>query len=119
MSDAAPTAKEFQRRRSATWRAVRWWLIIAAAGVIAIASLMWNAPRLPNDHTIAIGLVLVVIVVGSLVITRIRVYAIYRCPACSSVPIVAVPGWRDQFGNEPRDVQWNPERCPHCGARLR
>jgi hypothetical protein len=56
MASADSTAQEFQRRRIATWRGIRWLLLIAIAGLVAIIGLVWNAPRYPENRSIGIGL---------------------------------------------------------------
>jgi hypothetical protein len=116
MAREAFIAAEFQRRRLATWRAIRWWGLVAAAGLIGVVGV---AAGSSDANGAKVGSVLLLVVAGCLVIAYIQVRRLYRCPQCNQVPTRIAFGWRDEFGTEPRDVQWNPAECPACHARFR
>jgi len=65
----------------------------------------------------ASSLFLIVVICAAVIALQIR--RLYRCPRCSSIPIKTAYGWRDEFGKEVRDVEWNPSSCPTCHAPLR
>jgi hypothetical protein len=109
-------AQEFQRRRLATWRAVRWWLLTAA---IALVGMVRIAAGTFDATTTEVGSLLLLLVSLCLAITYCRVRKLYRCPRCNEVPTRTAFGWRDEFGREAKDVQWNPAECPACHASLR
>jgi hypothetical protein len=109
-------AQEFQRRRLATWQAVRWWLLTAA---IASVGIVWIAAGTFEATTTEVGSFLLLLVTLCLAITYFRVRKLYRCPRCNHVPTRTAFGWRDEFGREAKDVQWNPAECPICHASLR
>lgn len=119
MIQPSACATEFQSRRKATWRAIRWWLLIAAVCIISIVALLCNAYGPLDDIRIKDGLILMLVTVVCGLIINFNVRRLYRCPRCNSVPVRGTPGWRDEFGREARDVLWNPLECPTCGARLR
>jgi membrane protein YdbS with pleckstrin-like domain len=118
---AAPlsSAAEFQRRRKATWRAIRWWLLVAVASVLSMAamSIRYDDAFESEYLRAASSLFLIVVICG--VAIAIQVRRLYRCPRCRSIPIRTAYGWRDEFGKEARDVEWNPSSCPTCHAPLR
>jgi hypothetical protein len=118
---AAPVsiADEFQRRRKATWHAIRWWLLIAVVSVLSMVamSMRYDGMFQTEYLRVASSLFLLVMVCGAAVALQIR--RLYRCPRCSSIPIRTIYGWRDEFGKEVRDVEWNPSSCPTCHALLR
>jgi hypothetical protein len=109
-------AQEFQRRRQATWRAVRWWVLTAAT---ALVGMVWIAAGTFDATTTEVGSFLLLLVSFCVAITYFRVRKLYRCPRCNKVPARTVFGWRDEFGQEPKDLQWNPAECQACHARLR
>ena len=118
---AAPvsSADEFQRRRKATWRAIRWWFLVAVVSVLSmgVMSIRYDRAFETGYLRAAISLFLLVLICGVVIALQIR--RLYRCPRCSSIPIRTVYGWRDDFGKEARDVEWNPSSCPTCHAPLR
>jgi hypothetical protein len=119
MAAQLSTIDEFQRRRNRTWRAIRWWLLTAIGSVLLMAaiSIHWGGTSEALYLRVGSSLIILAMVCGAAVAFQIR--RLYRCPRCGSIPIKTVYGWRDQFGNEARDVQWNPSSCPTCQAPLR
>jgi hypothetical protein len=111
-----PIALEFQRRRRATWRAIRWWLFAAAVGLLA---LVYIAAHPFDANTTRIGSVILLMVSVCLFISYVQIRRLYRCPRCNEVPTRTAFGWADEFGVEPNDVQWNPAECPGCRVRFR
>jgi hypothetical protein len=69
--------------------------------------------------TTEVGSFLLLLVTLCLAITYFRVRKLYRCPRCNHVPTRTAFGWRDEFGREAKDVQWNPAERPTCHASLR
>ena len=116
MASLGSVAAEFQRRRKATWRAIRLWLMVVAACLI---SMIWIALSFIGENGIKLGSLLLLLVCLLLWIIHAKVRRLYRCPRCNQVPIVTVPGWRNELGSEPKDVVWNPSECPTCYATLR
>jgi hypothetical protein len=116
MTPDGSIAQEFQRRRLATWRAVRWWLLTAA---IALVGIVWIAAGTVDAPTTRAGTLLLLLVSMCMAITYYRVRKLYRCPRCNEVPTRTAFGWRDEFGREANDVQWNPAECPACHASFR
>lgn len=116
MSLQESIAVEFQRRRRATWRAIREWVLGAAIGLVG---LVYIAAGSFDAGTARIGSVVLLFVSLCLLICYVQVRRLYRCPRCNQVPTRTVFGWRDEFGTEAKDVQWNPAECPECHARLK
>jgi hypothetical protein len=116
MTHEGSIAEEFQRRRLATWRSIRWWLLTAA---IALAGMVWIVAGQVDTITTEAGSLLLLLVSMCLAIAYFRVRKLYRCPRCNKVPTRTAFGWRDEFGREVNDVQWNPVECPACHAILR
>jgi hypothetical protein len=109
MTDAA-VADEFARRRRATWRGARWWLI---PGIFGIAGLLEFASKM-NDQmqgAFVVPLVSVALLVVCLVAIRQTVHHNLRCPNCDTIPCQSSP-----YGNI---YDWNPAVCPKCHVRLR
>lgn len=119
MAAQPSTIDEFQRRRKATWRAIRWWLLTAIVSVLLMAamSIRWDGTSEALYLRAGGSLIIVVIACGAAMAFQVR--RLYRCPRCGAIPIKTVYGWRDEFGNDVRDLQWNPSSCPTCQALLR
>jgi uncharacterized membrane protein len=108
---------EFQRRRVHTWKAVRWWLLVAA---IAGAAFAFG----PQGNTLAITqaqftyqLACLVVVFAAFAVAILRVSTYFRCPNCNALPMTRMSGggtFSVRYG-----VDLNPSACPKCGAQLR
>ena len=116
MTKEGSIAQEFQRRREATWRAIRWWILI---GALALVAMILIATGTFDATTTLVGSLMLLLLLVCLVAIYFRVHKLYRYPRCENIPTKTVLGWRDEFGREPTDVQWNPAECPACHARLR
>jgi hypothetical protein len=113
------TVIEFQRRRAATWNAIRWWLLLAVLSIATLFVLPFApAPSNISQH-LRVGVSLIVGFLVCVGVINIQVRRIYRCPSCNKLPIKTIYGWRSELGTEARDIQWNPSICPNCGAPLR
>lgn len=119
MSGHFLTVTEFQRRRTATWRVVRWWLLLAVLCIGALFALPFTAVSSKPDEHLRIGISLIIGFVVCVGVINIQVRRAYRCPRCNKVPIKTIYGWRSELGSEARDIQWNPAECPNCGVPLR
>jgi hypothetical protein len=119
MTAQLSTIDEFQRRRKGTWRAIRWWLLTTIVSVLLMVamSIRWDGTSETLYLRVGSSLFILVVICGAAVTLQIR--RLYRCPRCGSIPIKTAYGGRDEFGNEVRDVQWNPSSCPTCRAPLR
>jgi ribosomal protein S27AE len=119
MSVPESTTAPFQGRRKDRWRSIRWWAAAASIAVVALFALPfteWSAN--PNQHSrIGLGLVTVFVICATVIRWQVRRH--YRCPRCNQIPIRTVLGWRNEFGDDARDIEFNPEECPNCGATLR
>ena len=119
MSAPASIPVEFQRRRKATWGAIRGFLSVAVLSVVSLFALPFvEAPSNVEQH-LRIGVLLILVFVVCVIAIKIQVRRLYRCPQCNQVPIKTIYGWRTKLGTEARDIQWNPSECPNCGAPLR
>lgn len=119
MSADESTITEFQKRRRATWHAIRWWLLIGVAAIVALVMLSVTNTGAFDDKQINAGLLMILLFVGCAAAVALQVRRLYRCPRCNAVPMRTTPGWYDKFGKEGRDVEWNPSECPTCRAPLR
>lgn len=102
MTKEGSVAQEFQRRRQGTWRAIRWWVLVAT---IALVAMMWIAAGTFDATTTELGSLLLLVFSICVAITYFRVRKLYRCPQCDKVPSQTAFGWRDEFGREVKDVQ--------------
>ena len=117
MTTAVDVSAEFQRRRSATWRATRLWLLVGALAGVAFCLLPTG--RAADMSEAQFTLNLVSLVAGGICITAVvfSVRRLYRCPRCETIPM-GLMGRPGTIG-----VRWgvdlNPYTCPNCGAKLR
>jgi len=129
---------EFKRRRSATWRATRWWWAILLLGVIGFEIPFWinrdkgqcrgswlsgwHCTLSLEDETIGqftLGLVSFIAIGAATIGVTYGVRRHYRCPKCNEIPMGSWsslgPGsFGIRFG-----VNMNPVQCPSCGAQLK
>jgi hypothetical protein len=110
---------EFQRRRIQTWKAVRWWLLLAViAGVAFALSPQGSTLELTQGQFTFLLICFVVIAVSIIVAIR-AVYAYYRCPICNIVPMRQMGAGGGGGFSYRTGVDLNPSICPKCGAQLR
>jgi hypothetical protein len=115
----AQVIAEWDRRRSATWRAIRWALAVLVISSIAFWYLA-KTPASEMDGTQLITTFAIFLVLGiAMLLVIFRTNKLYRCPRCNSVPMgewsSLGPG---SIGYE-SGVALNPTSCSKCGARLR
>jgi hypothetical protein len=99
----------FQSRRRETWRIIRPWVFLTAAGFV-VFFVVFEFPGL-FDELWKLNLIFGSFLVLLLSIARISltVNKLYRCPACNTVPM----------GRGHDGVLLDPDVCPKCGARLK
>ena len=111
--------EEWQNRRSATWRATRFWLfIVAICGVT-----FWYLAKTPaNDMTgpqlLATFSVFILLMVAVLAVI-FRTQKLFRCPSCNAVPRATWATFGPTSLGIHSGIPLNPEHCSNCGARLR
>jgi len=103
----------------ATWRSIRCWAAIACIAVLSLFVLAFTSVSIDDNWHLNVGVGLVTVFVICAAVIRWQVRRHYRCPRFNLVPIRTAYGWGNEFGGEPRDVEWNPEECPNCGTALR
>lgn len=96
------TVAEFQKRRRQTWRAIRLWLTLGAAGLIGSLILIWSSPATKCIHGFTtsrctlsfedMALWQINLALASLIGIGVATVAItlvvnrnYRCPRCETV----------------------------------
>jgi hypothetical protein len=115
MEGTESTVEEFGRRRSATWRAVRWWLLTLVFAGVYFA---YRANQDPTDFNVP-TMVSFVLMMGSLLAAIFAINRRYRCPRCEMVPMMDSKSvGLDSFSFE-RGVDLSPSVCGNCGARLK
>lgn len=119
MTTSSDIPAEFQRRRSKTWKAIRWWLVLAiAAFVTAFLSPQGSTLELSRAQ-FSLHLVCLV-AAGTAIIAMTRaVYTHYRCPSCNSVPMRRMSSGGGAWLSYRTGVDLSPSSCPTCGAKLR
>jgi hypothetical protein len=114
MQAAELTIAEFKRRRTATWRATRWWLLVLAA---TGGYFVYGAKRDPRDFSIAMIVTFALMMMSTLAII-FAVNRLYKCPACEKVPMANWTSFGVGSISFNRGVELRPTVCGHCGARL-
>jgi hypothetical protein len=119
MGAAVDVSAEFQRRRSATWRASRLWLLL---GIIA-AVVFWLQPKGNSadmsETQFTLSLISFVVMGVSIVAITFSVRRLYRCPNCGAIPMGSWATLGPTSFSLRRDVDLNPSTCGNCGAKLR
>ena len=110
---------EWSRRRSATWRAVRIWLLLAVVAGLVFAYLA-RTPVSDMGGSALLGMFLdFILLMISMLVVILRTNSLYRCPKCNAVPMGK---WSllgpSSFGFR-SGVALDPDRCPNCGVTLR
>ena len=100
----------FQSRRRETWRIIRPWVTVTAAGFLFLFG-VFEFPDLfeepwRRDLVFGAGFLVLLISVGRISLTLNK---LYRCPACGSMPMAK--------GHD--GVLLDPDTCPDCGATLK
>ena len=104
----AQVIPEWKRRRSITWRSIRFPLVILIVSGIAF----WYEMRTPASEMTGTQLLASFLIFGvlgvSMIVVIVRVSRLYRCPRCDSVVMDSESG-----------IPLNPKRCGKCQAVLR
>jgi hypothetical protein len=117
MASQRDVSAQFQRRRRATWRQVRWWLLIALLATGAFGISRYATDRDPAYFPFQL-LMFVILAFAMIVVFR-TVDKAYRCPACNAVPMVgSFEAGPAGFGYD-EGISLNPRTCRKCGAKLR
>jgi len=120
------TVIAFQQNRHATWRAIRWWVVVFALAAIGfVASFCMNRDQADYSESASGGMCgaalrkmhvseaqcrlahwsfYAMVVSGIVIIVDVNLY--YRCPQCNRVP------------GDDESIDITAKVCPHCGARL-
>jgi hypothetical protein len=114
--NAADVSVEFQRRRSRTWKATRWWVLTALLAGAAFAFGPHGSDRDMTQGQFTFMLVCFIIVGVAMIVTIRTVHALYRCPRCNNTPMSPMGGSGISFRI---GVDLNPSTCSRCGAQLR
>ncbi len=110
---------QFRERRSRTWRAVRWWLLI---GVIAILTFLFTPggkDRALSQGEFTFMMVCFFLAAGSIIFLIRGILTHYRCPNCNEIPMTSSFKAGGGGISYRRGVDLNPLECSHCGARLK
>jgi hypothetical protein len=119
MAAAIDVSAEFQRRRLATWRATRLWLLLGAAAGVAFSLGPKGSDADMSEAQFTFMLVALVAIGVSLTVVVFSVRRLYRCPHCETVPMGSVGMLGPASFGVRRGVALNPYTCPNCGAKLR
>jgi hypothetical protein len=128
---------EFRKRRSQTWHAIRFWVLLGIVGAVAFIVPLWmNSATKCIHHSFAsskcslstndmplwqINLCLIALVgmMASIIAITLAVRRHYRCPRCEAIPI----GSSTSLGPGNLGTKWGvaltPDVCFKCGAKLR
>jgi hypothetical protein len=104
MTQSPSTVVEFQKRRLATWRAVRVWFAVVVLSSFGLW-LSKGSEKEISSVQFSVALACFVMAGASFIVIIQKVRRLYRCPACDSIP-----------GTD--GVAINPSTCPTCGAKL-
>lgn len=105
MDEVPWTVAAFQRRRRETWRAVRWWWVVLAVGIVgfelpfywerahvrtvqrgplAVRQTLSTQDETEGEFTLGLVSLVVIFIGGGGIIFGIRRH--YRCPRCEEIP---------------------------------
>jgi hypothetical protein len=107
--------EQFAIRRSATWRACRLWLM-----VLVVSGGYFGISLSHGSGDVSLGMLLALtLVFSSGIAVLMAVGRHYRCPKCNKVPMRgSVSAGLSGSVSFNRRVDFSPEECPNCGARL-
>ena len=118
MPPSTDTVQEFQRKRKQTWAAAKPWLLLLVASVVG-GLVIGEVTDQSSQEEWWLFLLAVALFIATVARLVFIVRALYRCPACSEVPM---SGWAQlgpsSFGAE-RGVDLNPAQCSRCGTKLK
>jgi ribosomal protein S27AE len=72
-----------------------------------------------SEAQFTIGLMALIALGVSIVVSVFTVRRLYRCPRCNSIPMASWAMLGPTSYGAKRGVDLNPGFCPNCGARLR
>ena len=104
------TVAEFQKRRAATWRYVRFSIVVMLAGFLVLLFRCEGVLPEPTSQ-FWICFIAFAFVAAAIVHIAFAWKRFYRCPSCEAPVMNSI--------RRGGDVPLNPSVCPNCGARLR
>jgi hypothetical protein len=110
---------EFRLRRTRTWRAVRWWLVVGAVAGFTFALVPGGQDRALSQSEFAFMMACFFAVAIAIIFLIRGILAHYRCPNCNEIPMTSSIKAGSGGISYRRGVDLNPEECSHCGARLK
>jgi hypothetical protein len=138
MDEVPWTVAAFQRRRRETWRAVRWWWLVLAVGIVgfelpfywerahvhtvqrgpmAVRQTLSTQDESEGEFTLGLVSLVVIFIGGGAIIFGIRRH--YRCPRCEEIPMGSWTNLGPTTFGPQSGVELFPSVCRSCGARLR
>jgi hypothetical protein len=138
MDEVPWTVAAFQRRRRETWRAVRWWWLVLAVGIVGFEVPFYlerahvhSAQRGPlsvrqtlstqdeteGEFTVSLVSLVVIFIGGGGIIFGVRRH--YRCPRCEEIPMGSWTNLGPTSYGRQSGVELFPSVCRSCRARLR
>ena len=118
MSAVSWTVVEFRKRRAATWRAIRYWLLADVLCLATFFALPKGSDRDMSEASFTENLLCLVLFGVCSVVVILTVRRLYRCPKCESIPtnrstFLGLGSFGVGSGINPF-----PKSCPTCGAPL-
>ena|SRR5450631_4454582 len=112
------TVGEFRKRRAATWRAIRFWLLFELLALAALFALPKGSDRDMSEASFTENLICFVVLGACSLVIIFAVRRLYRCPKCEAIPM----GRWTEVGSGSfafrSGVNLYPVSCPNCGAPL-
>ncbi len=119
MTTHSDVSVEFQRRRQATWRRIRWWVLLVS---VTGGAFWWGAHVSEPDPTVGqvmFQLVMLAACGTGFVVVVLRLRKNYRCPSCDAIPMAGSFEVGQSGVGYDEGVALNPRTCSGCGAKLR
>ena len=119
MTPTFNASDEFRRRRTRTWRAVRWWLLIGVLAGICFAVVPGGSDRELSQAEFTFMMICFSVAAVSIIFLIRGILTHYRCPKCGQIPMTSSVQAGASGISYRRSVDLNPMECSHCGARLK
>jgi DNA-directed RNA polymerase subunit RPC12/RpoP len=138
MEPVPRTVAAFQRNRRATWKAIRWWIVLLAVAAIGFQIPFWInrdkvdtsrstpghyreelSPENETEGQFTLGLVSLCLAGLSIAVISFAIQRHYRCPRCNEVPMGSWTSFGPGGFGWSKGVAMRPTVCPNCGARLK
>jgi hypothetical protein len=116
---AGDASEQFRQRRTRTWRAVRWWLLIGLAAGVTLAVTIGGENRTLSQGEFAYFMACFFTVAISIIFLIRGITTYYRCPNCNKIPMTSSFSAGSGGISYRRSVDLNPIECSHCGAQLK